>query len=70
MFIRQKRNKSGSVSIQIISKSGDRYRVIESVGCGKSDQDIFTLMLKARALLKQYEGNLELFTDEQDSLKG
>ena len=67
MFIRKKRNKSGSTSIQIINKSGGKYRVVESVGCGKSDQEISTLILKARGLLKQYAGNLELFCDGEES---
>jgi transposase len=67
MFIRQKRNKSGSVSIQIISKFGGRYKVVESIGSGKNEQEISTLMLKARSVLKQLEGNLELFTDEEES---
>jgi len=67
MFIRKKRNKSGSTSVQIISKSSGKYRVVESVGCGTSAQEISTLMLKAHGLLKQYNGNLELFCDEQES---
>ncbi|NDV64909.1 IS1634 family transposase [Bacteroides sp. 224] len=67
MFIRQKRNKSGSISIQIISKSGGRYKVVQSIGSGKSEQELSVLMLKARSVLKQLEGNLELFIDEEES---
>ncbi|MDH6353867.1 hypothetical protein M2132_000184 [Dysgonomonas sp. PH5-45] len=67
MFIRQKRNKSGSISIQIISKSEGRYKVVQSIGSGKSEQELSVLMLKARSALKQLEGNLELFTDEEES---
>lgn len=67
MFIRQKRNKSGSISVQIISKSSGRYKVVESIGSGKSEQELSLLMLKARSVLKQLEGNLELFTDEEES---
>jgi len=67
MFIRQKRNKSGSISVQIISKSGGLYRVVKSIGSGKSEQEISALMLKARSILKQLEGNLELFTDEEET---
>lgn len=67
MFIRKKPNKSGSVSVQLISKERGRYRVVESVGVGITEQEISNLLLKARALLKQYNGNLELFVDEQES---
>ena len=67
MFIRKKQNKSGSISVQIISKSHGRYKIIDSVGIGRTAQEISNLMLKARALLKQHQGTLELFTDEEDS---
>lgn len=66
MFIRKKPNKSGSISIQIISKERNRYKVIESVGVGHSEQEIANLVLKARAILKQRQGNLELFVDEEE----
>jgi len=67
MFIRKKRNKSGSTSVQIISKIKGHYKVLESVGVGKTDQELSNLMLKAHALLKQHQGSLELFTDEEES---
>lgn len=67
MFIRQKRNKLGSISVQIISKSGGRYKVVESIGSGKSEQEISSLRLKARSVLRRLQGNLELFTDEEES---
>lgn len=67
MFIRKKRNKSGNISVQIINKSGGHYKVVESFGSGKSEQEISVLMLKARSVLKQLEGNLELFADEEES---
>jgi hypothetical protein len=66
MFIRKKSNKSGSVSVQLISKSRGKYRVIESVGTGRTEQEISDLVLKARSLLRQHRGNLELFADEEE----
>ena len=35
MFVRKKRNKSGSVSVQIIKKENGKNRVVESIGCSK-----------------------------------
>ena len=32
MFIRQKKNKSGSTSVQIISKSSGKYQVVKTIG--------------------------------------
>ena len=67
MFIRKKQNKSGSTSIHIVSKERGRYKVIESIGTGKTEQEISNLTLKAHALLHQYQGNFELFTDDEES---
>jgi transposase len=67
MFVRKKPNKSGSTSVQIISKVRGHYKVVESVGVGRTDQEISNLILKAHALLKQHRGDLELFTDEEES---
>jgi transposase len=38
MFIRKKKNKSGSTSIQIIDKSSGRYEVIKTIGCAEGMQ--------------------------------
>ena len=67
MFIRKKQNKSGSVSVHIISKARGRYSIVESIGVGKTEQEISNLCLKAKALLKQYQGGLSLFTDAEES---
>jgi hypothetical protein len=32
MFVRKKRNKSGTISVLIIDKSSGRYKVMESLG--------------------------------------
>ena len=51
VFIRKKKNKSGSVSIQIIDKSSGRYEVIETVGCADSEQQQQNLIEQAHELL-------------------
>jgi hypothetical protein len=63
MFIRKKPNKSGSTSVQIILKERGRYRVLESVGVGHSEQEISALLLKARFLLKQHQRQPESVTE-------
>jgi len=67
MFIRKKPNKSGSISVQIILKERGRYRVLESVGVGRNEQEISTLLLKACALVKHHQKQPELFTDEEEA---
>ena len=51
MFIRKKRNQSGSSSVQIVDKSGGKYRVIHTVGASKNPVEIERLLKQAHAKL-------------------
>lgn len=51
VFIRKKKNKSGTVSIQIIDKSSGRYRVVQTVGSSDHPDEIERLLNKARDAL-------------------
>lgn len=66
MFIRQKKNQSGSVSVQIISKNNGRYKVVETIGCSKNDYDIEQLLLQANERLLELEPNLFDFAEYQE----
>ena len=47
MFVRKKKNKSGSVSVQVIDKSnGYKYKVARSVGSATDPDEIKRLVLK------------------------
>jgi transposase len=51
MFIREKPNKSGSISIQILEKVGRKNRLVQTVGCAKDEEAIKALYDKAQTLL-------------------
>ena len=51
MFIRKKKNKSGSISIQIIDKSSGRFNIIKVVGCASNEQQKEDLIHQANELL-------------------
>lgn len=53
MFIRQKRNKSGVISVQIIDKSSGRYKVYKTIGSSSNANQIKQLLSKAHAFLKE-----------------
>ena len=40
MFVRKKKNKSGSISVQIISKEGGKYKVVKTIGSSKYSKEI------------------------------
>lgn len=62
MFVRKKRNKSGSVSVQIVDKS-DGYRVVKTVGSSKNPDQINFFVRKAQYAIRTYGGKQsELFS--------
>ena len=67
MFIRKKQNKSGSLSVQIISKAGGKYKVIKSIGCGKTEQEVQKLLFIAREELERMKGQTKLFVSQKDT---
>ena len=68
MFIRKNKNRSGSVSIQIISKTGRRNKVIKTIGCARTLQEEEVLFYKARTELMRLQGQQSLFVEHDDSV--
>src|SRR5690554_3593644 len=68
MFIREKKNKSGSVSIQIISKDSGRYKVVKTVGSGVTRQEIEHLKIKAEAEKEKLNKQPSLFESPDDKI--
>lgn len=66
MFVRKKQNKSGSLSIQIISKNRGKYKVIKSVGVAKTKREEELLVLLAMTELERLQGNQTLFIEHDD----
>ncbi len=66
MFVRKKRNKSGSVSVQIILKSRGKYKVIKTIGCAKTKREEELMVLLAKTELERLTGNQSLFVEHDD----
>ena len=58
MFIRKRKNPSGTVSIQIIDKSNGKYKVVETIACVKDKKELEFYLAKAESRLKQLNPNL------------
>ena len=66
MFVRKKRNKSGSVSIQILMKVGRKNKLLKTVGCAKTKREEELLILLANNEMKQIQGVQSLFEEHDD----
>jgi len=67
MYVRRKPNKTGTISVQVISKHTGQYQVMRSFGTGRTEQELVRLEERARAFIVQQEGFVgELFAEEDD----
>ncbi len=66
MFIRKKKNNSGSISIQILTKTGRKNKLLKTVGCAKTTREEELLILLARTEMERLEGMQTLFVEHDD----
>jgi transposase len=65
MFIRKKKNRSGSVSIVVVDKSGHKYREKQTIGISSDPAEIERLCLEGQRWIHNYNGQQDLFTQEE-----
>ena len=61
MFIRQKKNNSGSISIQILIKENGRNRLIKSIGCSTDPKELAIFNERAKQELERLRGQSSMF---------
>ncbi len=62
MFVRKKRNKSGSVSVQVISKANG-YRVVKTLGSSRDREEIDRLVETGKVFIHQQSNQYLLFPE-------
>ena len=68
MFLRKLKNRSGSVSVQIISKSGGKYKVVKTIGSGRTEQEIEKLYYLGKQEIERLSFQPKLFISETDTI--
>lgn len=68
MYVREKENRSGSISIQIISKATGKYKVLKTLGSATTQQKILELKTLAIQEMELMQGQLSLFTSDDDNI--
>ena len=66
MFVRKKRNKSGSVSVQVIDKTKS-YRVLKTIGSSKDPEEISRMVEIGKVFIARRSKQYSLFPKEQKS---
>jgi transposase len=68
MFLRKLKNRSGSISVQIISKSSGKYKVVKTIGSSNSEQEILKLTCLAKQEIERLSNQSKLFISENDTI--
>ena len=68
MFVRKKKNRSGSTSIQIIQKQKGKYKVIKTIGSSSDPAEIEAMYQEAIACLPGLYNQLNLFDSKVSSI--
>ena len=61
MFMRRKRNTSGSFSVQIIQKLGRINKVVKTMGCSSDERELDTMEREARSEIDRLRGKTAIF---------
>ncbi len=67
MFVRKKKNKSGSVSVQILQKENGKNKLIKSIGSASEASDIAILVSKAQNEIQLLLRQRSLFVSKQET---
>lgn len=67
MFVRKLKNRSGSLSIQVIQKVRGRYKVVKTVGCATTQREIEALCNLAKQEIEKLSLQPRLFESEYDA---
>ena len=64
MYVRQKKNKSGVISVQIIDKSKGNYEVVKTIGSSQDRQEITGLVNEGKVYISKYMGQIDFNFEE------
>lgn len=67
MFVRKKRNSSGSVSVQVIQKHKGQNKLIKTIGCATTQQNIKKLVKIGYQEIEKITGQNNLFLSDKDT---
>ena len=66
MFVRKLKNRSGSLSIQVIQKVRGKYKVVKTIGCATTQHKIEYLTNLAKQEIEKLSSQPKLFENEYD----
>ena len=65
MFVRQKKNKSGSTSVVVVRKDKGRYKLVKTMGSSSDPQEIDNLSRQGKEWIRHRSGMPDMFADTE-----
>lgn len=65
MFIRKKKNRSGTTSIVVVDKSKGKFRELAIIGVAKDENEIKHLIKKGEEWIQSYTGTQDIFKEHE-----
>ena len=61
MFIRKKKNRSGSTSVVVVDKSGGHFREVHTIGVSSDEKAIMEMYQQGKKWIASHKGERDLF---------
>lgn len=68
MFIRKNKNRSGSISIQVVRKDGRRNKIIKTIGFSKDPNELDAFVNQAQIFINQQRKLRSIFASQADQV--
>lgn len=68
VFLQKLKYRSGSTSVQIISRAHGKYKVVKTIGSGHTEQEIQKLWFLGKQEIERLSAQSQIFISEQDIL--
>ncbi len=69
MFIRKKKNPSGVISVQIITKHKGKYCLLKTIGSSPDPDIITSLIQEGRMWISEYKGEIDIFNESEKEVQ-
>ena len=63
MFIRRKKNRSGSTSIVVIDKSHGKFREVKTIGTSSDASEVEQMCIEGKRWIAFTQGNRDMFVE-------
>lgn len=69
MFVRKKTNRSGTISVVVVSKAHGKFTEVKKFGVAKSEEEADEMFRKAQSWLHTHDGQQELDFEDRKGRK-